>query len=194
MFSSCSSLFAYEFSDFTYRLDCSDLIISEHHAYQNGIRSQSRAHILDVYDAATRNGNACDFPTAFLHCLADANHGRMLDLRNDHMTAMSFSGFTNTTNSEIVCLGTTGSENYFIGTSADQGRNGTTSSISCATSFLAKIVHAGGIPKLFSEVGQHRLNNTHVDRSGSAVIEIDFTGRKHFVRFLHANHGQILRI
>src|SRR6266511_230834 len=102
----------------------------------------------------------------------------MLDSRSDYMASINpagvaFSGFANSANRKVVCLGSSGNEYDLVGPGANQCRNLAPRTIDSRTRFLTKEVHARRIAEFFRQIWQHRLDHAPVGGRGSTVIQID---------------------
>ena len=177
MASSTVAFRAHQRANLGNRLHGPDFIVSHHDANQDRVGSQRRAHILKAHDAVVIDGQLGGFPSALFQVVDAAAHRRMLDCRSDDVPAAALGGFAEAANGQVVCFGAAGRENDFVGAGADKRTDLPPRAINPGARFLAERVHARRVAELFSQVGQHRLNDARIGRCGGAVIEIDFAHR-----------------
>src|SRR5688572_28116512 len=102
------------------RLNRTDLIVSQHHRYQDCVRPQRLFYIRHSNQTIFGCRYARDFPTVFLQRFANASHGWMLNRRGNNVTSVTSGSLTDTPNGEVVGFSSPGHKNDLVSPRCNQ--------------------------------------------------------------------------
>jgi hypothetical protein len=153
-------------------LDGADLVVCVHDGNQDRIGPDRLAHVLRIHPAATIHRHPGQLVSAFLQVLHGLEHGVVLYGGGDEMAALLLLRIRRPGDGPVVGFGAPAREVDLVGLRPDRGGYRLTGLLHRACRCESQAIDSGGIAKLFTEPGAHRLDDLGVGGRRGGVIEI----------------------
>ena len=169
------------------RLHDASLVVDVHHAGEQRVRPDGRAHLVRVH-GAPRIGRGDDghAEAAAFQLANRLQHRVVLDGRRDEVPAWAWAvvtllragGLGQTEDGQVVALGRAAREHDVAAGGVDHGRDLLASLFDGPAGAAAVVVRAAaGVAELVVQKAQHRLPHARVEGRGRGAVEIDSHAR-----------------
>ena len=154
-----------------------NLIIDQHHRSQNGVRANRSQKGIKVEQAVFKRGQIGDFKPVAFELAAGVEHGLVFGFDRNQVLALGLVKICRAFNRQIIGLGRARGPDDFFGVAVDQlGDFGAGIFNRCFGFPTIGMAAAGGVAKVFAEMGNHDLGHAGVYRCGGGVVEINGIG------------------
>ena len=153
------AMFFCNFTDFSDRLDCTDLIICKHHRNQDCFRANSVFQFLQTDAAKLVHIQISHFHTFLFQIFRCMQNGVMFDFCCDDMFLFFITCIYHTTESHVITFRTTCCEVNFFRICTDQICDLFSCMFKGFFTFFCNGIYTGGIAIIFSEIRQDRLQH-----------------------------------
>src|SRR6266849_7832482 len=169
-----NAVFLGDLADFRHRIDDANLIVGIHDGNKNGFRRNRFTHVFRVDAAIALHRKIGDFIAVLFEALAGIEHSFVLNgLRNDVIALLAVH-LGDTLDHQVVGFGRATGKDDFLGRCADQRSDLRTRILYRLFAGPAEgVIAACGVAELLREIGQHRVDNTRIHRSGRMIVQVN---------------------